>query len=92
MHDKCPHCHELFHREVGFYYGAMYVSYGLNIGLGLALFALMILVLKLPLLVYLFTFFGVVVVLFPWTMRKSRLIWINLFTKFDPSKQKLPSK
>jgi hypothetical protein len=87
MHDKCPHCNELFHREVGFYYGAMYVSYGLNIGLGLALFALMVLLLKLDVLVYLFTFLGIVVVLFPLIMRTSRLIWINLFTKFDPSKK-----
>lgn len=92
MHDKCPHCKELFHREVGFYYGAMYVSYGLNIALGVGLFLLMVLLLKLDVLVYLFTFLGFVVVLFPWTMRKSRLVWINLFTKFDPSKQKLSSK
>ena len=78
MHEKCPHCGELFNREVGFYYGAMYVSYGLNIGLGIGLFLLMVLGLKLDVLVYLFTFFGVVLISFPWIMRTSRLIWINL--------------
>ena len=87
MHDHCPHCKELFHREVGFYYGALYVSYGLNIGLGIGMFLLMVLGFHLNVLTYLFTFFGVVVLLFPWIMRKSRLIWINLFTKYDPTKK-----
>lgn len=87
MHDKCPHCKTSFHREVGFYYGAMYVSYGLNVALGLGLFLVMVWLLNTDVLVYLFTFLGFVLLLFPWTMRKSRLIWINLFTKFDPSKK-----
>lgn len=87
MHEHCSHCNESFHKEVGFYYGAMYVSYGLNIALGVGLFLLMVLLLNLALLTYLFTFLGIVVVLFPWIMRKSRLVWINLFTKFDKSKQ-----
>ena len=87
MHDQCPHCHELFNKEVGFYYGAMYVSYGLNIALGVGLFLLLVLILKFELLTYLFTFFGVVLVLFPWIMRISRLIYINMFVKFDSSKK-----
>lgn len=87
MHDNCPHCGELFNMEVGFYYGAMYVSYGLNIALGVGMFLLLVLLLKLDLLVYLFSFFGVVVVLFPWIMRISRLIYINMFVKFDSSKK-----
>lgn len=86
MHEKCSHCGELFHKEVGFYYGAMYVSYALNIALGVGMFLLMVLILNLDVLVYLFSFLGAVIILFPWTLRKSRLIWINLFTKFDKSK------
>lgn len=87
MHERCTHCGELFHKEVGFYYGAMYVSYGLNIALGMGLFLLMVLLFKVDLLVYLFTFFGLVLVLFPWIMRISRLTYINLFVKFDSSKK-----
>lgn len=85
MHDKCTHCNELFNKEVGFYYGAMYVSYGLNIGLGIALFLLMVVILKAELLTYLFTFFGIVVILFPIIMRTSRLVYINMFVNYDPS-------
>lgn len=83
MHDKCGHCGELFNKEVGFYYGAMYVSYGVNIAYGIALFILMMLLLKLSIISYLLVFSLLVIILFPWTMRISRLIYINLFVKFD---------
>ncbi len=92
MYDHCHNCGESFNKEIGFYYGAMYVSYGLNIGVGLALFLLMILLLKLSIIVYLVTFFIVVVITFPLMMRISRLIWVNLFVKFDGSKSKKLSK
>lgn len=88
MYDQCPHCGEFYNKEVGFYYGAMYVSYGVNIGYGLALFLLMVWLLKFSLLVFLFSFLALVLVLFPVTMRISRLIYINLFVKFDSVKQK----
>ena len=87
MHDKCSHCGEIFNKEVGFFYGAMYVSYGVNIALGIGLFILMVLLFKTGLFTYLFSFLGLVVVLFPWVMRISRLIYINLFVSYDSSKK-----
>lgn len=87
MHEKCSNCNEIFTKEVGFYYGAMYVSYGLNIALGIALFLLMVLVFNLGLLTYLFTFFGIVVASFPVIMRTSRLVYINIFVSYDPLKK-----
>jgi uncharacterized protein (DUF983 family) len=87
MNSKCSHCGELFNKEVGFYYGAMYISYGVNIAIGMALFLLMVLILKFELLTFLFSFAGLVVILFPWVMRISRLIYINIFVKFDSSKK-----
>ncbi len=83
MHDHCYHCGELFNKEVGFYYGAMYVSYGLNIAYGVGLFLLMVLLLKLNVSIFLFSFLGLVIVLFPLTMRISRLIYINIFVSYD---------
>ena len=87
MHDHCRHCNESFNKEVGFYYGAMYVSYGLNVTLGIGLFLLLVIIFKLALLTYLLLFFGVIVLLFPWIIRISRLIYVNLFVKFDASKK-----
>lgn len=31
MHDQCPVCHQTFHPEPGFYFGAMYVSYAFSV-------------------------------------------------------------
>ena len=87
MHNKCSNCSESFEKEVGFYYGAMYVSYGVNIAYGVGLFLLAVLLLKIDLVAYLILFFGLVVLLFPWTIRISRLIYLNLFVKFDSSKK-----
>ena len=85
MHQNCDNCNELFSKEVGFFYGAMYVSYGVNILIGVGLFLLMVSLLKTPLLFYLFAFFAVELLLFPITMRISRLIYSNIFVKFDPT-------
>src|SRR3954469_1073086 len=31
MNKSCPHCHADFEKEPGFYWGAMYASYGLGV-------------------------------------------------------------
>ena len=33
MHDRCPRCGLHFDREPGYFLGAMYISYGLGLGL-----------------------------------------------------------
>jgi hypothetical protein len=83
MNPHCTVCQEDFEKESGYYLGAMYVSYGLNIALGIGLFLLTVVVLELDTLTYLFIFLGAVLALFPVIFWLSRLIWINLFVKFD---------
>jgi hypothetical protein len=38
MHDNCSHCGLKYQIEPSFFYGAMYVSYGLNVAVGIAAF------------------------------------------------------
>ncbi len=83
MNRECSVCGEGFERESGYYLGAMYVSYGLNIGLGISLFLLTVVLFNLDILYFLFIFLGTVLVLFPLNFWLSRLIWINLFVKYD---------
>ena len=33
MHDTCPCCGQIFEPEVGYYYGAMYVSFAFNVAI-----------------------------------------------------------
>lgn len=84
MNSHCKECGENFEREIGFYYGAMYASYAIDIALGVALFLLMVVLLDISSTIFLFTYLTLVLVLFPWIFRKSRLLWINLFVKYNP--------
>jgi uncharacterized protein (DUF983 family) len=38
MHENCSHCGLHYQIEPSFFYGAMYVSYGLTVGIGVAAF------------------------------------------------------
>lgn len=83
MHDTCSHCHTQYKIEPSFFYGAMYVSYGVTVAIGVAVFVVLNLILQLNVLE---TFLGIVVVilaLMPVTARISRNIYINLFIHFD---------
>ncbi len=79
---SCPVCGEDFERETGFYYGAMYVSYGLTVGLGVAEFILTVLIFGFSSITFLILFSLSALALIPVTFRKARIIWINLFVKY----------
>src|SRR5688572_28425716 len=83
MNAHCPVCEEDFEKESGYYLGAMYVSYAMNIGLGISTFLLTVIVFKLEILAFLFIFLGAVLLLFPVIFWFSRLIWINFFVKYN---------
>src|SRR5690554_4513040 len=40
MHDNCSHCNTKFKMEPSFFYGAMYVSYGVGIAIAVATFVI----------------------------------------------------
>jgi hypothetical protein len=61
----------------------MYVSYGLTIALGLGMYLLMCLLLGLSELSFLISFVVASLVLWTSIFRKARLVWINLFVKFE---------
>lgn len=89
MNERCPECGHKFEIEPGFWYGAMYVSYGLTVAFSVAAFVLTYLIypaanawLYMGLIVF------VIVGLVPVTFRLSRLIWMNMFASFDPHKTK----
>jgi len=90
QNDRCPVCHESFQREVGFYYGAMYASYGLNVLLGIIVFIVTNLIFDWGVNGFLWGFGISAVVLWPWLYRAGRLIWINIFV--GPDKPKTSEK
>ena len=40
LHETCSHCQLKYEREPSFFYGAMYVSYALNVALSVAVFVI----------------------------------------------------
>ncbi len=88
MNERCSHCNTKYSMEPSFFYGAMYVSYGVGIAFGVAAFVISHLFLKLNLLISYFIIVATIVVFLPIILRLSRNIWINLFMSYDRSKDK----
>ncbi|MEO0059184.1 MAG: hypothetical protein RLZZ312_831 [Bacteroidota bacterium] len=83
MHEKCGHCGLKYLIEPSFFYGAMYVSYALNVVVGIATFLISFVWLKSTITHSLFTIFGALIFTYPVVMRLSRSIYINIFVSFD---------
>ena len=79
----CSSCNENFYPEPGYYQGAMYVSYGLSIGIGLGTFLLMCVWFNLSTITFLIIFIVLQILLSTYFYRISRMIWINLFVNYD---------
>ena len=84
LHQNCSNCGLKYSKEPGFYYGAMYVAYALAVALFVTLWVSMNLF---------FTNISVgwqigiivlsAIVLTPYMYALSKIIWANLFIKYD---------
>lgn len=88
MYERCSHCDTKYKIEPSFFFGAMYVSYGLGVGVSIAAFIISYYLLGLGLLPNFFIITGSLIVLFPLILRFSRNIWINLFLHYKKSAAK----
>lgn len=89
MHEKCSHCGLKYQIEPSFFYGAMYVSYGLNVAVGIATFMVSYLIFNSSLKMSFIAIIIILTILFPIILRVSRNIYINIFVSYDPkTKQK----
>ncbi|RKS98945.1 DUF983 domain-containing protein [Flavobacterium sp. 123] len=84
MNDNCSHCGLKYQIEPSFFYGAMYVSYGLNVAVGIAAFIISYVIFKSNLKVAFAAIIGALIILFPLVLRLSRNIYINMFVSYDP--------
>lgn len=81
---ECPKCHLKYSKEPGFYYGAMYVSYALGVALFVTLWTSFNLFFPF---VNVYWQVGIIVMasvlLGPYLYALSKIIWANLFIKYD---------
>ena len=85
MHERCSHCNTKYKIEPSFFYGSMYVSYGVGIAFALAAFVISFLFIETTLVNTFIAIVTTMVVFMPVIIRLSRNIWINIFMKYDAS-------
>jgi uncharacterized protein (DUF983 family) len=83
MHERCSHCGLKYQIEPSFFYGAMYVSYGLNVAIGVVAFIVSFVFLNSTITGSLIAIFASLILFYPFVMRLSRSIYINMFVSYD---------
>ncbi|MEN8125944.1 MAG: DUF983 domain-containing protein [Bacteroidota bacterium] len=81
IYEKCSNCGLKYMIEPSFFYGAMYVSYALTVSLSIAIFIICYL-LGLDLMKIFIVITISLILLTPFTLRFSRLIYINFFIHY----------
>ncbi len=82
-HKNCSNCGLKYMLEPSFYYGAMYVNYGITVGLSIAIFLVCKLLFNMTLLQSLIAIIIALFVFAPINLRLARILWINMFVSFD---------
>jgi uncharacterized protein (DUF983 family) len=93
MPDNCPVCNQKFDLETGFWYGTGYVSYALAVAISVATFVAWFVLIGVSTEDNrLFWWLGLniifLVVIQPWLMRISRVIYIRFFVSYDAEYEK----
>ncbi|MEP7254234.1 MAG: DUF983 domain-containing protein [Ferruginibacter sp.] len=88
MYDTCPVCHQKYDLEQGFWYGTGYVSYALAVAVSATTFVAWLVLIGISTEDNrIFWWLGLntvlLVVIQPWLMRLSRVIYIRFFVKYD---------
>jgi uncharacterized protein (DUF983 family) len=93
MPDNCEECDQKFDLETGFWYGTGYISYGLAVAISLATFVAWFVLIGMSTEdSRVFWWLGLnilfLILLQPWMMRISRVIYIRFFIRYDEEYEK----
>ena len=85
----CAHCGLHYELEPGFFWGAMYFSYAISVGVSVVAAALLYFMAGDPsTLVYVVVLMGVMLGCSPFSMRYARVLMLYLFGEVNERKQK----
>jgi ribosomal protein S27AE len=92
MPEHCPNCGQKYEIELGFWYGTGYVSYGISVGLFFVTAVLFAIFYGFSyknnsIFIFLGLAIGLMVLLQPFIMRYSRVIWLGVFVKYQSSEK-----
>lgn len=91
MHDHCRNCGFKYKVEPNFFFGAMYVSYGLAVLVGILIFLASHYIFNTGLINAFIAIFIGLILLMPPITRYSRNIYINMFVNYNENGGKLKS-
>ena len=88
MHDNCPVCEQKMEIEEGFYIGTGYVSYALTVAFSVSTFVAWCVLIGISVndnrvFWWLGTNALLLLLVQPYFMRLSRVIWLSFFVKYD---------
>lgn len=83
LHERCAKCNLKYMLEPSFFFGAMYITYGITVAIAIAVFLLTKVLIGLNLVQAFISVFIVLLILAPFNLRLARIIWINMFVAFD---------
>jgi ribosomal protein S27AE len=93
MNKFCTCCGQDFVQEPGYYYGAMYVSFGMSTGIFFGvLLVLSFLVEEITFPMVITAVLVISIGLMPVMFRLSRAIWINIFIHYEGPCSQIPRK
>jgi hypothetical protein len=83
-YERCQLCHRKFSIEPGFYYGAMYVSYGMGVAVAVGIWvAFLVVAPETPSFWQVFTIAVVMLGTGPLLYALSKIIWANMFFDYQ---------
>lgn len=83
MNEYCNHCHYKFEKEPGYFFGAMFVNYGLTVGEGIITYLILRNFFEKAIDLKMIPIIGCVILLLCFfNIRLSRMIWIYMFKKY----------
>lgn len=83
MNDHCSNCKLRYQIEPSFFYGSMYVSYGVGIAFSVVTFLIVRFLFDFGMMGCFLSIVGMLILCLPIIARLSRNIWINGFVHYD---------
>jgi len=90
MNEKCSHCGQIFELEPGFYWGSMYIAYGLASGVMLLGFAFLYFFFDFDITTSIIIIGILLSLLYALVFRTARAIWINIYVSYDRQADQQP--
>ena len=84
MNQYCPHCQFKFEKEPGFFFGAMYVNYGLTVAQAIATYVIAQQFFAERFDLRIIAIISIVIIaMASFNIRLSRLLWIYMFKNYS---------